>query len=64
MGTYNREYKSIQYTIYTSEVRGGWSWSCNLGKYDYFEQQDSPLPNEKFAISEAEDEAQFRIDGV
>jgi hypothetical protein len=64
MGTYNREYKSIQFTIYTSEVRGGWSWSCHLGKDVYFELRERPLPVEELAISEAEHQAQFRIDGV
>lgn len=62
MGTYNREYKGISFTIDTHEQkRGRWRWSYTLGM-NLYEIKDAPLQSEILAIGEAEDNAHHRID--
>lgn len=61
MGTYNREYKGVAYTIDTYESRGRWRWSCTLGD-EFFETKDRAIPSEAIAINEADADARCRID--
>jgi hypothetical protein len=63
MGVHNREYKGVTFAIDTVEKRGRWHWSYTLGT-EYHELPDRPLSSEGLAISEAERDAQRRIDWV
>lgn len=61
MGIYEREYKGVNFTINTRETRNGWAWHYLL-RNRLYESSDRPLPDELLAVSEAEQDAHWRID--